>query len=72
MSRYEKFLKGSELFFEKEGKDSIYNFNRNCEDRLDILENCESMWLRFKSLCGDENFIQEFRDKFRQKWWELF
>lgn len=69
---HEEFLKGSELFQASEGKDSIYNFNRNCENRLDVLKECERMWLQFKPINGDKHFIREFRDKFRQKWWELF
>ncbi|MFG1493734.1 hypothetical protein [Halobacteriovorax sp. ZH4_bin.1] len=70
--KYKEFLECSELFANENGLDDIYNFNRNEPSRLFILENCEEMWQLFKPFCGDSHFIREFRDKFRQKWWELF
>lgn len=71
-AEFKSFLETSRLFAEENGTDEIYNFNRNCEHRLYILKYCERMLRQFEPYSGDENFVRELRDKFRQKWWELF
>ena len=71
MSEYETFIKSSELFSKENGNDDIYNFNRNCSDRLDILKHCELMWKKFKPYCPDLHFTTEITNDFRSRWWEL-